>query len=158
MRAFLGEYGKVIICAIMTISIFGYCFTLNDGSVAASLPSPTVSVKSDDSFQLVNNVSKRTYPTLTIPKEDCKMKVKQVYDLMDPNEIHVSAQNADGTALPYSVVRVEFPDGTIATPEPSGTYAVCSSTSGILKVTYRTEENYNGRELRSEKTCQFVVD
>ena len=158
MRAFLGEYGKVIVCAIVILSIFGYCFTLKSGSVAASLPSPTVTVKSDDSFALVDDVSKRANPTITIPSADCKIHAKEAYDLMDPDIFNVSALNADGNALAYSVVKVEYPNGTIKNIDASGSYSVCSDTAGVLKVTYRTEENYNGRELRTEKTFQFVVD
>lgn len=77
---------------------------------------------------------------------------------MDPDIFHVSALNADGNALAYSVVKVEYPNGTIKNIDASGSYSVCSDTAGVLKVTYRTEENYNGRELRTEKTFQFVVD
>ena len=113
MRAILGEYGKVIVCAIVILSIFGYCFTLKSGSVAASLPSPTVTVKSDDSFNLVDDVSKRAYPTITVPKADCKLKIKRTYNLLNQNTVHVSATNVDGNALSYSKTRIEFPDGTV---------------------------------------------
>ena len=160
MRAILGEYGKVIVCAIVILSVFGYCFTLKSGSVAASLPSPTVTVKSDDSFNLVDDVSKRAYPTITVPKADCKLKIKRTYNLLNQNTVHVSATNADGNALSYSVTRIEFPDGTVKEKEAaeSSAYSVSSNTTGTMKVTYMTKETYNGRELKTEKTVQFLFD
>ena len=129
MRAILGEYGKVIVCAIVILSIFGYCFTLKSGSVAASLPSPTVTVKSDDSFNLVDDVSKRAYPTITVPKADCKLKIKRTYNLLNQNTVHVSATNADGNALSYSITRIEFPDGTVKEKEAAESSAYSVSLS-----------------------------
>lgn len=160
MRSILGEYGKIIVCAIMVLSIFGYCFTLRNDSVAASLPSPTVTVKSDDSFALVDDVSKRPYPTITIPKEDCKLQIRKTYNLMSPTKFHVSATNADGTALSYKVVKLVLPDGSVLEKEAAevGAYSVATNQTGTMQVTYETQETYNGRELKTQKTFQFVID
>lgn len=156
MRAILGEYGKVIICVIVTGIIFAYCFSLQSNSVAASLPSPEVKVKSEDSLSLVGDVSGRLAPVITVQSK--KLSKNTVCNLLDAGV--VTAQNADGTALTCTVTRLEYPDGTVKTGTDADNFAKAfvSSREGTAKVTYRTTENYKGRELVTEKTFTFVID
>ncbi|MFR3808810.1 MAG: hypothetical protein ACLTX3_07640 [Lachnospiraceae bacterium] len=56
-------------------------------------------------------------PPLQSQKADCKLKIKRTYNLLNQNTVHVSATNADGNALSYSITRIEFPDGTVKEKE-----------------------------------------
>lgn len=156
MRAILGEYGKVIICVIVTGIIFAYCFSLQSNSVAASLPSPEVKVKSEDSLSLVQDVSGRAKPTITV--QSTKLAKNTVYNLL--NASVVTAKNVNGTVLTCKVIRLEYPDGTVKTDGTADNFAKAfvSNKEGTAKVTYQAKENYKGRELITEKTFAFVID
>lgn len=154
MRAFLGEYGRIILCGIAISIIFVYAFSLHRDSVAGSLPEPDVKVKSEDSFALVDDVSKRTAPVFSVTKH--KLQKNTIYDL----ESIISAANADGASLAYTVTKLEYPDGTVKEGDSASNFATAffSRKAGEAKVTCKAAETYKGRELVTEETFLFLVD
>ena len=105
MKAFLGEYGKIIITILVGLTLFIFIFSNKSDGFRASLPKPTVTYGTTTSKNTVNEITGRSKPFLTF-LSDAKLSVNQTYDLENKDQMKIQAENANGTPLPIEVTSI----------------------------------------------------
>lgn len=153
MKSIFGEYGKIIILFIAAGSLIFYLFYAGSGGFRKSVPTPQSSYGSKDSQEIVKDIQNRTNPNLTFNKS--KLIAGETYDFTNKEQMGISAENADGTALNVTVIKMkDAADRSI----DLRTIHSLKVEPGYYKVKYRVEDTYRNVVYYTQRTHVFVVD
>ena len=154
MRAFLGEYGKIISTILVGLTLFIFIFSNKSDGFTAMMPTPTVTYKTTSSKDTVNDISKRSKPTLTL-LDDSKLDISKTYDLENKSQMKLQAENASGTALPVEVISIKDKSGNVVSLSLKNRF---KPSAGTYTVKYRIQETYKGTKLVTEKNIIYSAD
>lgn len=158
MKSWIGEYGKIVIMAIMLSVLFLFLWDRTEtgflGSVSKARPESFL--KEADNVEVLVQQKPRPAPTLTVKMS--KLKYQECYNLLKGEEISASAWDADGKELPVCVTKLTAPDGS-SLEESLDPESFWANQRGVYEITYQTTENYQGSYVKKvTKICRFTVD
>lgn len=151
MKAFLGQYAKVILIALCVTGLVVFLLSAGGGSFRSYIPEPVATAGKEDSGVLVDDIAARKAPVITVKK--VKLKAGNSYNLKGAS--YVSAVDADGDAMTVKIEKIIQPDGSQLSVPANG---IIQAKKGNYKVTYSAQETYKTVVNRSEKTATFVAD
>lgn len=155
MKALIGEYGRIILLVIVSVGVILFLFGRNQTGFLGMLheAKPIANVGNDDSIQLVDDLSKREVPLLSIKTP--KLSVNKTYNLLDKTFFNIKAFNADGEEMPVSIVSVKKDGSEIKDTIELDKF---HPKKGSYHVTYHTEEIYKTLKKEANKTIILVAD
>lgn len=154
MKAFLGEYGKIIITILIGLTLFIFIFSNKSDGFRASLPKPTVTYGTTTSKNTVNEITGRSKPFLTF-LSDAKLSVNQTYDLENKDQMKIQAENANGTPLPIEVTSIIDNNNNTVSLSTKNNF---KPSPGYYTVYYRVKETYKGATLVTERYRIFSAN
>ena len=78
MKAFLGQYAKVILIALCVTGLVVFLLSAGGGSFRSYIPEPVATAGKEDSGVLVDDIAARKAPVITVKK----VKLKAGYKVM----------------------------------------------------------------------------
>lgn len=152
MKQFLGQYGKIIILAIVILPILTFLLSTGEGSFASKMPEPTSKYQDADSSVLVGDISKRKPPTVTI--KNAKMKKGIRYNFGSSTFVDYANQDGNKNNTTLVIKKVTDPYGSnVASPS-----ADFVAKKGIYKVKYQVTEVYKSSKRITNKEAKFICD
>ena len=149
MKAFLGEYARIVAASIVLLILIGFFFS---AEFLGIFPKPVATKKNDDMETTVDSIAQREEPVFV---QGMKYLVEgTTYNLEDKTQMHITATSADGNALPVKVTKIVFNDSEVDLAYVS----VYQAQRGVTEVTYEITDPYKGADLVSEKTVRYVCD
>ncbi|RHR33015.1 hypothetical protein DWX43_00930 [Clostridium sp. AF19-22AC] len=157
MKVVIGEYGKVIILALVLSGMVLFLFGKGEdgflGMLASTGPAETIGNK--DAFAAANAIASRALPELSVRVK--KLRRGTEYNLLDRDLFEITAKNEDGENVELSIVRIIAPgeQDITAVTEPEH---FTPGLQGEYRMTYRASEIYLGSEKAKEKEYRFIAD
>ncbi len=158
MKSWIGEYGRVVVAAIVVCALLLFLGSSSRQGVLGMLAAaaPGSSLGEMDSYDMLKGLSKRADPSLSVTVK--KLECGKEYDLLGEKEFYVKSENADGESLPVSITKLTAPDGNNL-EHSVDPHRFCPKQRGVYQITYQTKENYQGSYTREvTKQYRFVVD
>lgn len=157
MKAVIGEYGKVIILAVVLGMLVLFLFGRgNHGFLGMiSKARPEAAVGNEDSFAMAQTVFSRKVPELSVSVR--KLQKGREYNLLDSGLFEIRAVNPEGEEVPVTIVKLTAPGQQDITGKTDPRRFV-PSISGEYQITYRAEESFQGSIRAKEKKYSVLVD
>ena len=141
MKAVIGEYGKVIILAVVLGMLVLFLFGRGNhgflGMISKARPEAAVA------------------PELSVSVR--KLQKGRKYNLLDSGLFEIKAVNQEGEAVPVTIVKLTAPGQQDITGETDPRMFV-PFISGEYQITYRAEESFQGSMRAKEKKYSVLVD
>lgn len=156
MKAFIGEYGRIIIASLVILLLLGFAFGRDDMGFLTLLKEakPEATTGTEDSSELLLDIASRTPPTLSVTVK--KLQAGKTYNLLDKSMYKIKAANADGEELDVTIKSIKNPKQEDVTSVTDLKHFI--PQKGKYKVTYYTEEVYQTATKATSKTYNFVAD
>lgn len=157
MKVMFGEYGKVIVLAIVFCALLPFLFGKGTHELLGliSTASPKETVGREDAFTLAKAILVRKSPTLHV--KPYKLYFGEMYDLLDKDTLVIKAENEEGETVSVSIVSVIDPEMQDITAEVDPTKFV-PQKRGRYRVMYEASEVYQGSKKTLKKEYGFLVD
>lgn len=157
LKAVIGEYGKIIMLAVVLCAIVLFLFGKDQAGFMGMLKQakPVESVGHKSAFQMARAIAQRMPPKLSVTAR--KLNRNEVYNLLDEAMFAIKATNEDGEKVKVSVVSMIDPAGMQIT-ESKDPHCFVPDRQGKYYVTYQAEESYLGSIKTTEKVYCFVAD
>lgn len=157
MKAVIGEYGKIIILAIVLCLLVSFLLGKGDtgflGMLKAAKPLETVG--HEDSFSAAEAIASRARPKLEITTE--KLRQGIAYNLLDTAMFRIKAENEDGEKVDVAVIRIINPNEENITDTTIPEHFV-PTLAGEYRITYEAKEVYLGSTKTRTKEYRFIAD
>lgn len=157
LKAVIGEYGKVIILALVLCVVVLFLFGKEQAGFLGMLKQakPTESVGNQSAFPMAKAIAERTPPQLSVTVK--KLERYGSYNLLDKEGFQIEAVNEDGEMAEVSVIKIVGPGGTELT-ERADPLSFIPDRRGEYHITYQAKESYLGSIKKTEKVYCFVAD
>lgn len=157
MKMVLGEYGKVIILAVVLCGLLGFLFSRDAagyiGLVSGAVPKQ--SLDQGDTFALAESILSRKSPVLSVTVK--KLQKGESVDLLDREKFQIIAKNEEDKYVKLSVIKIMDTKGKDIVSEVDPKCFV-PLERGAYHVTYKAEEEFYGSEKITEKEYCFLAD
>lgn len=157
LKAVIGEYGKVILLALIFCSTALFLFSKGENGFLGMLGSaaPIESVGHNDAFEIAGAIAARAVPELSVRVR--KLKKGKEYNLLDGAAFEVRAENEEGEKVDVDVIKVVNPRGEDITEAIVPQHFI-PVYSGAYSITYQAVEVYLGSKKVREREYCFVAD
>ena len=157
MKAVIGEYGKIMILAVVFGSMVLFLFGKGDHDFLGiiSKARPEAAVGNADTFAIAHSVFSRKAPELTVTVK--KLQTGREYNIQDSGVFEIKAVNQEGGQVPVTVVRITDPVQQDITDETDPQRFV-PTLNGEYRVVYRAEETSQGSTKAREKEYRVLAD
>lgn len=157
MKAVIGEYGKVIILAVLLCSMVLFLFGKGDHGFLGILRTarPMENLGHEDAFETAKAIASRSAPGLSV--RTVKLHEGDRYNLLDTEYFQIKAENEDGGKAELSVIKMVDPAGKDITHTTEADQFK-PDQKGVYQITYRALDTYLESTKVSEKTYRFIVD
>lgn len=157
MKAVLGEYGKLIVMAIVLCSILPVLFGEGKSGLIGMLRTagPVENIGDADTFSLVQSIFTRKPPTLKV--EVKKLNIEQEYNLLDAEEFQIEGNNQEGETVDILIWQIINPEKKDITKDVKPEKFI-PLMAGEYSVVYQAREDYKGSVKTVEKEYRFIAD
>lgn len=152
MKQFIGQYGKIIILAIVILPILTFLLSTGKGSFASKMPEPTSKYQDADSSVLVGDISKRKPPTVVV--NSVKMNEGIRYQFGSNTFVDYNNQDGNKNNTTLVVKEVIDPKGK-SFANPSAEFV---AIKGVYQVKYQVKEVYRSSDRITIKEAKFICD